>query len=262
MGTGAPLNVLLVSSRPLILGALQAFFHGDHGNHGEAQRFAVSGALDSVREAAALKDDPTAQVVVLDTAGGSQAGEFQAGGSQTGAGAVAALLTAHPQWRILALTDGRAEGVLGALRAGAIGAISHCAEPSELVEAAAATAVMPLVLGADVQFLLAARSVGRDPGPPGDWQTPAAATAGGPEERHRTEAEQRAAPIRLTEQESEALRHLLHGLGNQQIAERMFVSASSVKNYLKSTRRKFGARDRAHLVVRAFELGWGHLGRR
>lgn len=258
MGSGAPLNLLLISRRPLILGALQAFFNVD------ARRFAVTRSLNSVREAAALdeeqavkedlalKEELAAPVVVLDTAGESLAG----------VAAVTTLLAAHPGWRILALTDGSTEGVWGVLRAGAIGAISHSSEPAELVEAAAATAVMPLVLGADVQFLLAARALGRDPGPAGRSSVPSVPSTppGGAEGPPKSADHPAAAAIPLTEQETEAVRHLLHGLGNHQIAERMFVSASSVKDYLKSARRKVGARDRAHLVVRAFELGWGHLG--
>jgi DNA-binding NarL/FixJ family response regulator len=45
------------------------------------------------------------------------------------------------------------------------------------------------------------------------------------------------------------------GLSNQEIAERLFVSPATAKTHVSRAMVKLGARDRAQLVVLAYESG-------
>lgn len=63
-----------------------------------------------------------------------------------------------------------------------------------------------------------------------------------------------AAATGLTERECEVLRGLREGLSNQQIGERLDISALTVKNHVQRILRKLGASNRAHAVARALAL--------
>jgi DNA-binding NarL/FixJ family response regulator len=59
----------------------------------------------------------------------------------------------------------------------------------------------------------------------------------------------------LSERELEVLRLLSTGLSNREIAERLFLSEGTVKNYVTSILQKIGARDRTQAALRGRELG-------
>jgi DNA-binding NarL/FixJ family response regulator len=59
----------------------------------------------------------------------------------------------------------------------------------------------------------------------------------------------------LTDREKEALEHVARGLNNAETAQKMFVSESTVKTYLKRVLMKLGLRDRVGAVVFAYEAG-------
>jgi len=59
----------------------------------------------------------------------------------------------------------------------------------------------------------------------------------------------------LSNREYEVLQLVADGLGNQAIADSMFVSVETVRSHIKSMLRKLEARDRAHAVAIGFRLG-------
>ena len=59
----------------------------------------------------------------------------------------------------------------------------------------------------------------------------------------------------LTERESEVLAHVARGLSNTEVAEQLFVSQATIKTHVGRLLMKLAARDRAQLVVIAYEAG-------
>jgi DNA-binding NarL/FixJ family response regulator len=59
----------------------------------------------------------------------------------------------------------------------------------------------------------------------------------------------------LTDREREVLTLIAAGLSNDEIARRIYVSPSTVKTHAARAMMKLGARDRAQLVVLAYEAG-------
>ena len=59
----------------------------------------------------------------------------------------------------------------------------------------------------------------------------------------------------LTEREREIVIHVAAGLSNDEIAQRLFVSPATAKTHVSRAMIKLGARDRAQLVVLAYESG-------
>ncbi|MBO8185997.1 response regulator transcription factor [Streptomyces spirodelae] len=133
------------------------------------------------------------------------------------------------------------EYVVGALRAGASGFLGKGAEPGELLSAIRTAAkgealLSPLATkGLIARFL--AQGGSSDPEGPGAKGTGAA----------RLEA--------LTAREREVLTQVAAGLSNDEIGERLDVSPLTIKTHVNRTMAKLGARDRAQLVVAAYESG-------
>ncbi|GAA4724777.1 two component transcriptional regulator, LuxR family [Promicromonospora umidemergens] len=59
----------------------------------------------------------------------------------------------------------------------------------------------------------------------------------------------------LTDRERELTALAAHGLSNQEIAERLFVSPLTVRTHIHRAMMKVGARDRAQLIVAAYQQG-------
>jgi DNA-binding NarL/FixJ family response regulator len=122
--------------------------------------------------------------------------------------------------------------VLGALRAGARGYLTKDAGADEIRAAVEAVARGEAALDPAIQHhVLAAVSA------------PASA-APAPE-----------APDDLTPREVEVLQLIAAGLTNAEIAERLVVSAATVKSHVNHIFAKIGARDRAQAVVYAYANG-------
>ena len=135
--------------------------------------------------------------------------------------------------RIVVLTTfGLDEYVFEAIRSGASGFLVKDTEPDELVQAVRVVAAGDALLSPSVtkQLLLEFASRAKEP-----------VVAAGLEE--------------LTDREREIVALVGEGLSNQEIAERLFVSPATAKTHVSRAMGKLGARDRAQLVVIAYESG-------
>ena len=63
----------------------------------------------------------------------------------------------------------------------------------------------------------------------------------------------------LSDRERDVLALVGEGLSNQEIAERLYMSPLTAKTHVSRILQKFGARDRAQLVVMAFQTGLASL---
>jgi DNA-binding NarL/FixJ family response regulator len=124
------------------------------------------------------------------------------------------------------------EYVFEALRVGASGFLVKSTEPAELIHAVRVVAGGDALLSPGVTRRLVAEFAerAREPGP-----APA------------LEA--------LTDREREVMKLVAEGLSNAQIAERLVLSPATAKTHVSRAMVKLGARDRAQLVVFAFESG-------
>jgi DNA-binding NarL/FixJ family response regulator len=59
----------------------------------------------------------------------------------------------------------------------------------------------------------------------------------------------------LTDREREVMAQVAAGLSNEEIAEKLYISPTTAKTHVSRAMIKLGARDRAQLVVFAFETG-------
>ncbi|MFE6780584.1 response regulator [Streptomyces sp. NPDC057702] len=130
------------------------------------------------------------------------------------------------------------EYVVESLRAGASGFLGKGAEPEELLAAIRVAAAGEALLSPVATKGLIAKFLAQGGGASEEDGGYAAA---------KLEA--------LTVREREVLVHVAGGLSNDQIAERLQVSPLTVKTHVNRTMAKLGARDRAGLVVIAYESG-------
>jgi DNA-binding NarL/FixJ family response regulator len=164
--------------------------------------------------------------------------------------------------------------VFGALRAGASGFLVKDVEPAELLQGVRVVARGDALLSPGVtRSLIAAFTAGSAgaaaPEPPGLTQAgptqpepmQAGPTQAGPTQAGPTQAE-RAAVAALTSREREVVTLVAAGLSNDQIAAKLVVSPLTAKTHVSRAMTKLGARDRAQLVVFAYEHGLAKPGRR
>ena len=135
--------------------------------------------------------------------------------------------------RVLILTNfGLDSYVFAALRAGASGFLLKDADPAELLQAVAAVARGDALLAPAVTRTLISQFVNAPP--PTD---PAAGRDV------------------LTAREREIAELVARGLSNDEIADRMVISPLTVKTHVNRAMMKLHCRDRAQLVVWAYESG-------
>ncbi|MFF4800710.1 response regulator [Streptomyces sp. NPDC001351] len=124
------------------------------------------------------------------------------------------------------------EYVFEAIRSGASGFLVKDTEPEELLRAVRAVVGGDALLSPGVTRRLIAEFAARS-------KEPAAAGA----------------LAELTEREREVMALVGIGLSNEEIARRLVVSPLTAKTHVSRTMVKLGARDRAQLVVLAYESG-------
>jgi DNA-binding NarL/FixJ family response regulator len=124
------------------------------------------------------------------------------------------------------------EYVFEALRSGASGFLVKSTEPAELVHAVRAVSAGDALLSPGVTKRLVSEFAVRAKEP-------------------RPSAELDA----LTEREREVMALVAEGLSNDEIAQQLVVSPATAKTHVSRAMVKLGARDRAQLVVFAYESG-------
>jgi DNA-binding NarL/FixJ family response regulator len=125
------------------------------------------------------------------------------------------------------------EYVYAAIEAGASGFLVKDTEPTDLLQAIRVVARGDALLSPGVTRRLIADIAARRHRP----ATPAATLA------------------ELTPREREVMALVASGLSNDEIAGRLFLSPLTVKTHVSRTMLKLGARDRAQLVVIAYQTG-------
>ena len=126
------------------------------------------------------------------------------------------------------------EYVFEALRTGASGFLVKDTEPVELLRAVRAVAAGDALLSPSVTRRVIAEFAGRGRG---------------------RSATPPAVADQLTDREREVLVLVAEGLSNDEIAARLVISPATAKTHVSRTMIKLGARDRAQLVVYAYEAG-------
>ncbi len=143
----------------------------------------------------------------------------------------------QPTVRVIALTTyADDESVLGALRAGARGYLTKDASSEDIRAAILTVAAGEAALDPSVQHHVVA----------------ALAAAG---ERAAGAAAEPELPDDLTPREAEVLALIAEGLSNAEIAERLFVSPTTVKSHINHVFTKAGLRDRAQAINYAYRTG-------
>jgi len=125
------------------------------------------------------------------------------------------------------------EYVYQALRAGASGFLVKDTEPAELIQAVRVVARGEALLSPSVTRRLITDIASRPERPPTNQQSLAG----------------------LTDREREVLALVAEGLSNDEIAARLFLSPLTSKTHVSRIMTKLNARDRAQLVVIAYESG-------
>jgi len=124
------------------------------------------------------------------------------------------------------------EHVYAALSAGASGFLLKDATPEELVRAVRVVAAGEALLAPTVTSRLVREFARRSAGRP-----------------------RRELLASLTERETEVLQLVAAGLSNAELAERLVISHATAKTHVSRILTKLGLRDRAQLVVAAYEAG-------
>jgi DNA-binding NarL/FixJ family response regulator len=124
------------------------------------------------------------------------------------------------------------EHVYAALSAGASGFLLKDATPDELVQAVRVVAAGEALLAPGVTARLVREFARRPVGRP-----------------------RRELLASLTERESQVLRLVAAGLSNAELAKRLVISHATAKTHVSRILSKLGLRDRAQLVVAAYEAG-------
>ena len=139
--------------------------------------------------------------------------------------------------RVLVLTTfAEEDDVFAALRSGASGFLVKDTDPDELVQAVRVVARGDALLSPSVTRAVIRRSVGAEQ----------------PTARQRAEPPELAL---LTTREREVVQLVAAGLSNEDIAARLVVSRLTAKTHFARAMAKLGARDRAQLVVFAYQNG-------
>jgi DNA-binding NarL/FixJ family response regulator len=213
------IRVLVVDDQALVRAGFRVLIESDPGLEvvGEAEngRVAVERALET-----------TPDVILMDI----RMPELD--GLEATRQIVADPRTAHTRVMILTTFD-LDEYVFAALRVGASGFLLKDTEPAQLLDAIRVVAAGEALLAPNITRRLIAEFVRR----------PEAARTDAPELTD------------LTTREREVLALVGRGLSNHEIADELVISPATAKTHVSRVMSKLDARDRAQLVVLAYESG-------
>ncbi|MFD6093295.1 response regulator [Oerskovia sp. NPDC060338] len=215
------ITVLVVDDQPLVRQAVRDILTDSGGVHvvGEA-----SNGREAVRAAAALAPDVVLMDIRMPELDGISATEQICAGPAGDATRVLVLTTFEED-----------EYVVAALRAGASGFIGKGAEPEDIVRAVHTVHLGESLLSSAATRALIQRFVRRQSPQESAWEDEGL--------------------DRLTEREREVFLLVAGGLTNQEIAVELVISAHTAKTHVNRIMAKVHARDRAHLVILAYESG-------
>jgi DNA-binding NarL/FixJ family response regulator len=216
------IRVLLADDQPLVRAGLRVLFEGE-------QDIALAGEAANGEEVLSLAHHARPDVVLMDIrmprVDGLEATRQIAADEELAAVRVLILTTFESD-----------EYVFEALRAGASGFLLKDAEPTELLQAVRVIAAGDALLSPSVtrrlitEFLAAPKN-------------------------HRSPSKQLDVLDVLTDREREIMALVAKGLSNDQIAELLTISPATAKTHVSRAMLKLGARDRAQLVVLAYQTG-------
>jgi DNA-binding NarL/FixJ family response regulator len=216
------ISVLLVDDQPLLRQGTRMILEAEGD-------IVVVGEADNGHEAVILAEARSPDVVLMDIRMPVM----------DGVEATRRIVSAHDEVRVLALTTfDLDEYAFGALRAGASGFLLKDVRPAELVAAVRAVSSGDAVVSPRVTRRLLeeyARAM--------------------PDASPDVSSEQPVGLSTLTARELEVLGAVADGLSNAEIAERLFVSETTVKSHVGRILAKLGLRDRVQAVVLAYESG-------
>jgi DNA-binding NarL/FixJ family response regulator len=212
-----PIGVLVVDDQALVRAGFRVLVESDPELEvvGEAENGA-----DAVKLAASVSADVVLMDIRMPVMDGLEATRR-----------IAASARSAPRVLILTTFD-LDEYVFDALRAGASGFLLKDRPPEELLAAVRVIAAGDALLAPSVTRRLIAHYVRQ----PDDRRPPPALDE-------------------LTPREREVLVLIAKGLSNTEIAERLFMSVPTAKTHVSRILSKLDARDRAQLVVLAYESG-------
>jgi len=215
------ITVLVVDDQPLVRQAVRDILTDSGGVHvvGEA-----SNGREAVRAAAALAPDVVLMDIRMPELDGIAATEQICAGPAGDATRVLVLTTFEED-----------EYVVAAVRAGASGFIGKGAEPEDIVRAVHTVHLGESLLSSAATRALIQRFVRRQSPQESAWADEGL--------------------DRLTEREREVFLLVAGGLTNQEIAVELVISAHTAKTHVNRIMAKVHARDRAHLVILAYESG-------
>ncbi len=214
------IRVLLADDQALVRAGFRVLIEGEDG-------FEVVGEAGDGAEAVALTAECRPDVVLMDIR------MPNVDGIEATRRIAAADVAARTRVLVLTTFD-LDEYVFQALRAGASGFILKDTQPADLLAAIRVVAAGEALLAPSVTRKVIAQFANRAP------------------EMSKVD---HAALSFLTEREREVLSLIGRGLSNGEIAERLVIGAATMKTHVSRILSKLNARDRAQLVVTAYETG-------